>query len=130
MDLGGQALQIKFMIRDRGPDYTAAFDAVLAGAGIRTVLCNVRTPRMNAITGRWTGGCRRELLDRTLIWNQGHLRLILRQYEIHHNQHRPHRSLNAAAPLQPLPEPVDLEQYRVRRHARVGGLINEYRLVA
>ncbi len=54
---------------------------------------------------------------------------ILREYETHHNQHRPHRSLHAAAPLKPLPEPVDLEQYRVRRRARVGGLINEYRLV-
>ena len=113
-----------------GVNYTAAFDAVLADAGIRTVLCNVRTPRMNAIAERWIGGCRRELLDRTLIWNQGHLRRILRQYETHHNQHRPHRSLDSAAPLQPLPEPVDLEQYRVRKHARVGGLINEYRLVA
>ena len=41
----------------------------------------------------------------------------------------PH-SLHAAAPLKPLPEPVDLEQYRVRRHARAGGLINEYRLIA
>jgi hypothetical protein len=89
MDLGGQAHQVKFIIRDRGSNYTAAFGAVLAGAGIRTVLCNVRTPRMNAIAGRWIGGCRRELLDRTLIWNQGHLRRILREYEIHHNQHRP-----------------------------------------
>jgi len=35
-----------------------------------------------------------------------------------------------AAPLKPLPEPVDLEQYHVRRQARAGGLINEYRLVA
>ncbi len=78
MDLGGQAHRVKFMIRDRGPDYAAAFDAVLAGAGIRTVLCHIRTPRMNAIAERWTGGCRRELLDRTLIWNQAHLRQILR----------------------------------------------------
>ena len=53
------------MIRDRGPDFTASFDAILADAGIRTVLCNVRTPRMNAIAERWIGGCRRELLDRT-----------------------------------------------------------------
>jgi hypothetical protein len=65
-----------------------------------------------------------------LIWNQHHLRRILRDYETHHNQHRPHRSLHGAAPLKPLPEPVDLEQYRVRRHTRVAGLINEYRLVA
>jgi putative transposase len=52
---------------------------------------------MNAIAERWIGGCRRELLDRTLLWNQTHLRRILRQYETHHNQHRPHRSLDAAA---------------------------------
>jgi putative transposase len=83
MDLGGQAYQVKFMIRDRGSNFTAAFDAVLAGAGIRTVLCNVRTPRMNAIAERWIGGCRRELLDRTLVWNQHHLRRILHEYESH-----------------------------------------------
>jgi putative transposase len=130
MDLGEQAQRVKFMIRDRGSNFTTAFDAVLAGAGIRTVPCNVQTPRMNAIAERWIGGCRRELLDRTLIWNQDHLRQILRQYETHHNQHRPHRSLDAAAPLKPLPQPVVLEQYRVRRRTRVSGTIHEYRLVA
>src|ERR1019366_1612971 len=103
MDPGEQTHRVTFMIRDRGPDFTAAFDAVLAGAGIRTVLCNVRTPRMNAITERWIGGCRRELLDRALVWNQANLRRIPREYEIHHNQHRPHRSLHGAAPLTPLP---------------------------
>ena len=50
-------------------------------------------------------------------------------YEIHHNQHRPHRSLGAAAPLKPLPVPVDLDRYRVRRQTHTGCLINEYRLV-
>ena len=118
------------MIRDRGSNFTTAFDAVLADAGIRPVLCSVRAPRMNAIAERWIGGCRRELLDRTLIWNQSHLRRILGEYESHHNQHRPHRSLDGSAPLKPLPEPIDLEQYRIRRQARVGGRINEYRLVA
>jgi putative transposase len=130
MDIGNQAHQVRFMIRDRGSNFTTAFDAVLADAGIRTVLCNVRTPRMNAIAECWIAGCRRELLDRTLIWNQAHLGRILREYEIHHNQHRPHRSLHGAAPLKPLPEPVNLDPYRVRKQAHVGRLINEYRLVA
>ena len=73
MDLGEQAHRVKFMIRDRGSNFTAAFDAVLAGAGIRTVLCNVRTPRMNAIAGRWIGDatrsrtCASELAD----WRSG-----------------------------------------------------------
>src|ERR1017187_27208 len=61
MDLSEQAHQVKFMIRDRGSNFTAAFDAVLADAGIQTVPCNVATPRMNAIAERWIGGCRREL---------------------------------------------------------------------
>ena len=130
MDLRDQTDRVKFMIRDRGPDFTAAFDAVLADAGIRTVLRNVRTPRMNAIAERWVGGCRRELLDRALAWNQAHLLRILRQYETHHNQHRPHRSLHGAAPLKPLPEPADLNLYRVQKHTHVACLINEYRLVA
>jgi putative transposase len=86
-DPGEQARRVKVMTRDRGPDSTAAFDMVLAEAGIWTVLGNVRTPRMNAIAERWIGGCRRELPDRTLNWNQAHLRQILRQYETHHNQH-------------------------------------------
>ena len=130
MDLAEQADRVRFMIRDRDSKFTCAFDAVIAHAGIRTVLCNIQTPRMNAIAERWIGGCRRELLDRTLVWNQAHLRQILRQYETHHNQHQPHRSLHAAAPLKPLPEPIDLNEYRVRKHVHVGGLINEYRLVA
>jgi hypothetical protein len=33
------------MIRDRGSNFTTAFDMVLAVAGIRTVLGNVATPR-------------------------------------------------------------------------------------
>ena len=130
MDPGEQAHRVKFIIRDRGPDFTAASGAVLAGASIRTVPCNVATPRMNAITVPWIGGCRREVLDRTLIWNQAHLRQILRDYETHHTQHRPHRSLHSAAPLKPLPEPAGPGQCRVRKQARAGGLIGEYRLVA
>jgi hypothetical protein len=130
MDPGEQASQVTFMIRDREPDFTAALDAVLAGAGIRTMLGNVQAPRMNAITERRTGGCRRELPDRTRIRNQAHLRRILHDYETHHNQHRPHRSLRGAAPLKPLPEPADPDLYRIRRPARAGGLINEHHLVA
>jgi putative transposase len=73
MDLGEQAHRVKFMIRDRGSNFTVSFDAVLADAGIRTVLCNVRTPRMNAIAERWIGDatrsrtCASELAD----WRSG-----------------------------------------------------------
>ena len=40
------------------------------------------------------------------------------------------RTAIRAAPLKSLPEPVDLDLCRVRRQARVDGMINEYHLVA
>lgn len=78
---------------------------------------------------RWIGGCRRELLDRALAWDRAHLRRILSGYKARRKQHRPHRSRRGAAPLKPLPGPVDLAQHRIQKHTRTGGLINEYRLV-
>ena len=87
--------------------------------------------RGNAITERWIGGCRRKLLDRTLIWNQRHLMTVLREYEDFYNTHRPHRTLNQAAPLRSLPDGVtDLNHFHVRRRDHAGGVIHEYRLVA
>ncbi len=95
------------------------------------VRCAVQAPRMNSIMERWVGSCRRELLDRTLIWNQRHLMTVLREYEDFYNTHRLHRTLNQAAPLRPLPDGVtDLDHFRVRRRDRAGGVILEYRLVA
>ncbi|WP_306750057.1 integrase core domain-containing protein [Saccharothrix yanglingensis] len=64
----------------------------LEDAGIRVVLSGVRIPRMNAIMERWIRSCRRELLDRTLIWNQRHLLRALREYERFYNTHRPHQA--------------------------------------
>jgi hypothetical protein len=56
---------------------------------------------------------------------------VLHEYEDFYNTHRPHRTLNQAAPLRPLPDDVtDLDHIRVRRCDRVGGVIDEYRLVA
>lgn len=77
MDLDDPAATVKFLVRDRGSNFTAAFDTVLADAGIRTVLCKVRTARINAIRERWIGSVRREHLNRILIWNHEHLSVRL-----------------------------------------------------
>jgi putative transposase len=128
MDLDGSAERIKSLIRDRDILYPTELEHILFDAGITTVCSAVRSPRMNAVMERWIGGCRRELLDRTLIWNLPHLRRILRGYETHHNTHRPHMALAGAAPDKPLPpEVVDLDAFRARKHDRAGGVIREYR---
>ncbi|MGW4898688.1 integrase core domain-containing protein, partial [Kitasatospora sp. NPDC004240] len=96
-----------FLIRDRDSKFTAAFDALMADAGLKMVTTGIRMPRMNSLTERWTQTCRRELSDRTSIWNQRHLLHTLREFEAHYNGHRPHRALMQAAPLRLPPEPIN-----------------------
>ena len=95
------------------------------------MLTGVRMPRMNAIMERWVQTCRRELLDRTLIWNERHLRYALREFERHHNAHRPHQGLNQAAPLrqttESITDPGRICRLDIRRHDRLAGVIHEYR---
>jgi putative transposase len=79
MDLQDAGCRARFLIRDRDGKYPALFDTILADAGIEVVLSGVRMPRMNAIMERWIQSCRRELLDRTLVWNQAHLLRALRE---------------------------------------------------
>ena len=98
MDLEDAGTRVKFVLHDRDASFTAAFDAVFRAAGVRVIRSAVQAPRMNSIMERWIGSCRRELLDRTLVWNQRHLMTLLREYEDFYNTHRPHRALSQAAP--------------------------------
>jgi putative transposase len=89
MDLEVAGKRTRFLIRDRDGKFPSLFDAILADAGVEAVLSGVRMPRMNALMERWVHTCRRELLDRTLIWNQAHLLRALREFEQFYNTHRP-----------------------------------------
>ncbi|MER5916249.1 integrase core domain-containing protein [Streptomyces sp. NPDC001982] len=134
MDLEDAGCQARFLIRDRDGKFPHLFDTVLADAGIEVVLSGVRMPRMNSILERWVQTCRRELLDRTLIWNQRHLLHALREFERFYNGHRPHQGIANAAPLRPLPAPIadpeKITRLDIRRHERLGGILHEYQYAA
>lgn len=83
MDLQDVGATTRYLIRDRDAKFPALFDEILADVGIEMVLTGIRMPRMYAIMERWVRACRRELLDRTLIWNQRHLVHALRRFEVH-----------------------------------------------
>jgi putative transposase len=129
MDLGDRAADFKFLVRDRAGQFTASFDAVLAGAGIQAVKIPPRSPCANAYAERFVLTARTEVTDRMLTFGQRHLRTILAEYEAHYNGRRPHRSRQLRPPRPDHPV-ADLSQERIRRRPVLGGLVNEYERAA
>jgi transposase InsO family protein len=129
MDLGERADQFKFLIRDRAGQFTTAFDAVLADAGITVCKIPPRSPRANAHAERFVLTARTEVTDHMLILCQRHLRRTLDEYARHYNGHRPHRALQLQPPRSDHPV-IDLTHERIRRRPVLGGLITEYERAA
>jgi putative transposase len=129
MDLDDRAAPFGFLVRDRAGQFTASFDAVLAGAGIDTVKIPPRCPRANCFAERFVLTVRTELTDRILIFGERHLRTVLARYSAHCNRRRPHRALSLLPPRPDHAAP-DPARQRIRRRPILGGLINEYERAA
>ena len=109
-----------------------SFDAVFRSEGMKVIKTPIRTPVANTFAERWIGTLRRELLDRTIIWNQRQLGRIVADYVQHYNTHRPYRSLDQQPPQPAETTPIDRppDTLHVLKHTRCNGLINEYQHAA
>jgi transposase InsO family protein len=85
---------------------------------------------MNATCERLVGTLRREVLDRTLILSQAHLRAVLTEYQAHYNTARPHQGIAQRVPDDERDAPraimTDIDSRRIHRKPVLSGLINEY----
>jgi putative transposase len=116
------------LVRDRGSQFVDTFDEIFATEGLKVLKTPVRTPVANAFAERWIGSIRRELLDRTIIWNRHQLERLVIDYTDHYNSHR---SLQQRPPLPPAPSPnANPPDLQVIRSTRCDGLIHEYRNAA
>ena len=120
------------LVRDRGSQFIDSFDEIFSTEGFKSLKTPVRTPVANAFAERRIGSLRRELLDRTIIWNRHQLEQVVTDYIAHYNTHRPHRSLNHRPPLadEQTPPATPPSPIQVTKTTRCNGLINEYRNAA
>jgi transposase InsO family protein len=134
MSLGERLEEMKFLIRDRGGQFTASFDAVFEDCGLRVLRSPPRAPRANAVCERLVGTLRRELLDRILILNEAHLRAVLSEFAAHCNAARPHQGVAQRVPADdpdhPTAKVIDLDTARIRRKPVLGGITSEYQVAA
>jgi putative transposase len=130
LTLGERSADIRFVIRDHGPNFTISSGAVFEATGARIPRTAVQAPRMNATCGRLAGTLRRQLLDRMLILGEAHLRTVLTGYQAHYNTARPHQGIAQRVPDdEPDTHPATVTNaspWQIRRKPVLGGLINEY----
>ncbi|HEY3035256.1 MAG TPA: integrase core domain-containing protein, partial [Streptosporangiaceae bacterium] len=130
LTVGERFEDIRFLIRDRGSNFTLSFDAVFQATGAGILRTAVQVPRMNAICERHVGTLRRELLDRVLILGERHLRSVLTEYQVHYNTARPHQGIAQRVPGDEPDAPratvTGIDTQQIRRRPVLGGLINEY----
>jgi transposase InsO family protein len=92
--------------------------------GIREIITARKSPWQNPYVERVIGSIRRECLDHVIVFDDKHLRRVLRQYFVYYNNCRPHLSLDGNAPVRREVEPPS--NGRVIAIPKVGGLHHYY----
>jgi hypothetical protein len=81
---------------------------------------------VNCYVERWIRTARAECTDRMLIYDERHLRSVLRQYADHYNRHRPPQSRQQRPPGQWPTQTTVRANPPVQWRKLLGGVINEY----
>ena len=96
--------------------------------GIKEVKTAPRSPWQNPLVERLIGTLRRDCIDHVIVFNENHLRRLLRGYLAYYHSCRTHLSLEKDAPE---PRPVEPPDHgKVVEIPMVGGLDHRYRRLA
>jgi transposase InsO family protein len=116
----------RYLIYDNDPIFSPAVTHAIGSFQIDPKRTAYRSPWQNGTAEGFVGSARRELLDHVIVFNEDHLRRLLREYVDYYNDERVHTSLSdapAGRPVQSQPS----ERAKVVRLPRVGGLHHRYR---
>jgi transposase InsO family protein len=118
----------RYLIRDRDSIYGTRFRNRVRSLGIEEVLTAPRSPWQSPYVERIIGSIRRECLNHVIIFNERHLRKVLKSYAKYYHEARTHLSLDKQSPV---PRSIETPyQGKVVAISHVGGLHHEYRRAA
>ena len=116
-----------YLIHDRDPLFTEAFEAILAERGVKCVRIPARSPNCNPHAERFVKTVRDECLNHLVLFGERHLRHVIKEFVAHYHRERFHQGLggqlieaqtSSANPKVPRGEVVC--------RSRLGGMLNFY----
>ena len=113
---------------DHDTKFTAKFEEVLSGDGIKLRRVGPMAPNMNAYAERWVQAIEQECLDHFVVFGEDHLRHLVGEYVAHFLEERPHQGLGNV-PVKGLVEPVSRDG-PIQCKERLGGLLKHYHRAA
>ena len=75
----------RYLILDRDRKYHGEATEVLHSLSSELIRTSYQSPWQNGVAERWVGSCRRELLDHVMVFNETHLRRLVREYLDYYN---------------------------------------------
>jgi transposase InsO family protein len=111
------------LICDRDRKWSRDVRRRLRDAGIRVVLIPERAPNANAYAERFARSIKEECLDRIVPLGERHFRRAVAEFVEHYHRERNHQGLDNRLIAGP---PANDTMGCVRRHSRLGGLLNSY----
>jgi len=85
------------------------------------------SPWQNGVSECWIGCLRQELLNHVIVFDEDHLRELIREYVGYHNVDRLHCTLAGDAPAGRAIEQRLSSAEKIVSHPRLGGLHHRYR---
>ena len=117
----------RYLIFDRDSIFSRAVVGFVKSMGTKPHRTAYRSPWQNPIAERWIGGCRRELFDHVIVFNELHAVRLARAYIGYFHEDRTHLGLDKETPCgrPETPRPSSIAQASSRL-PRVGGLHHRY----
>ena len=123
----GLFLGKRYLIYDRDPLFTTEFLNMLAELGIESVKLPPRSPNLNAYAERFVRTIKESCLDRMILFGEGSLRKVIREFVAHYHLERNHQGLGNQLIKA---EPFQSDHGPIRRRQRLGGMLNYYHRAA
>ena len=114
----------RFLIRDSDRIYGRKVVDTLKAMDIQQVVISYHSPWQSGHIERLIGSIRRECMDQVIIFNERHLRRILRQYITYYHESRTHLGLEKDCPVHR--EMQSREMGQIVSYPVLGGLHHTY----